>query len=516
MKIMTDRNIRMLIAEDEPHTRDVLTHYIPWDQIGICEIYEAADGRAALEMAQTLKPDIILSDIRMPKMSGIELAHQLRKENQDCRFIFLSAYTDQEYLKSAIQIRAVSYVEKPINSSELCRAAETAVAEVLSQREYRSQICFHLQNKLCLAYASGNIGTLETEAAAANVALLCGPFLSASVRLYPSEALPWPEYEEEILLNYLKKHMGERCLFALKDPAHLVIHQETNESAETAADNLSALLMQIQEEIPRIFPQIHHVLSGIGSPTPDTAHLYCSYSQAVQARQRSFISSRPEIYSRKGTGSYSFCDACAENAVSAIRQGTYSDIQNALFCLRHRIRQYSDTSCELVKQYYIKLLLFIMRRSEDRHGTAFSELSASFVEALGQACCLDDLTEILLEATDCFFRRYPSSENTRIVDKAIDYILQNYSDEKLNIPFLASQLYLSSGYLSLLFKKETSKTINQFITEVRISHARDYLKDHTLSLNRIALLTGYHDANYFSKVFKRETGCTPKSFREGL
>ena len=101
-----------------------------------------------------------------------------------------------------------------------------------------------------------------------------------------------------------------------------------------------------------------------------------------------------------------------------------------------------------------------MRRSEDRHGTAFSELSASFVEALGQACCLDDLTEILLEATDCFFRRYPSSENTRIVDKAIDYILRNYSDEKLNIPFLASQLYLSSGYLSLLFKKETSKTIN--------------------------------------------------------
>ena len=98
----------MLIAEDEPHTRDVLTHYIPWDQIGICEIYEAADGRAALEMAQTLKPDIILSDIRMPKMSGIELAHQLRKENQDCRFIFLSAYPDQEYLKSAIQIRAVS------------------------------------------------------------------------------------------------------------------------------------------------------------------------------------------------------------------------------------------------------------------------------------------------------------------------------------------------------------------------------------------------------------------------
>ena len=71
MKIMTDRNIRMLIAEDEPHTRDVLTHYIPWDQIGICEIYEAADGRAALEMAQTLKPDIILSDIRMPKMLSL-------------------------------------------------------------------------------------------------------------------------------------------------------------------------------------------------------------------------------------------------------------------------------------------------------------------------------------------------------------------------------------------------------------------------------------------------------------
>lgn len=293
---MQENDICILIAEDEPYTREVLVHYIPWQQLGITQVLEAANGKAALELALTHRPDIVLSDIRMPKLNGIELAQEIRKEDKNCRFIFLSAYTDREYLKSAIQIRVVSYVEKPVNIPEIQQAAETAVNEIITQREFLKMR--HMQHH---------------ESA-------------------PSES-------ETIL-------------------------EPTTVSADSATPSFDA----------------------------------------------------------------------------------YDKIFDA----------------------------------------------------------------------ESFFIKNSSLESAPYINKAIDRILKNYSDEKLSISQLANQLYLSSNYLSGIFKKETGKTINQFITQVRIYHAKQFLKDSSLSLSAIALRTGYHDANYFSKAFKRETGITPKAFRENL
>ncbi len=293
---MQENDICILIAEDEPYTREVLVHYIPWQELGITQVLEAGNGKAALELALTHRPDIVLSDIRMPKLNGIELAQEIRKEDKNCRFIFLSAYTDREYLKSAIQIRVVSYVEKPVNIPEIRQAAETAVSEIITQREF------------------------------------------------------------------LKMR-----------------HKQHHEGAPSESENIS-------------------------EPTtvsPDSA--------------------APAF------------DACDE----------------------------------------------------------------------------------IFDA-ESFFIKNSSLESAAYINKAIERILKNYSDEKLSISQLARQLYLSSNYLSGIFKKETGKTINQFITQVRIYHAKQYLKDSSLSLSAIAQRTGYHDANYFSKAFKRETGITPKAFRENL
>ena len=97
-----------------------------------------------------------------------------------------------------------------------------------------------------------------------------------------------------------------------------------------------------------------------------------------------------------------------------------------------------------------------------------------------------------------------------------DYILRDFASEDLSISKIASGLYLSPNYLSLVFKQETEKTINQFITETRMEKAKELLKNEKLTLSAVSLRVGYHDANYFSKAFKRETGLTPKAFREGL
>ena len=109
----------VLIVDDEKMPREILHHYIPWEEYGVRSVYEAQDGESALELASEKKPDIIISDIKMPRRNGLSLAEEVRRILPDCQFIFLSGYSNKEYLKGAIRLKAASYVEKPIDLDEI-------------------------------------------------------------------------------------------------------------------------------------------------------------------------------------------------------------------------------------------------------------------------------------------------------------------------------------------------------------------------------------------------------------
>lgn len=119
--------LKALIIDDEEMTRRGLIKNIPWDDLELKVIGEAEDGEDALELINKYKPEILLCDIRMPIMNGIELVKKVREKNYNCQIIFLSGYSDKEYLKTAIKIRAIDYVEKPIIISELVTALEKAI-----------------------------------------------------------------------------------------------------------------------------------------------------------------------------------------------------------------------------------------------------------------------------------------------------------------------------------------------------------------------------------------------------
>lgn len=118
---------KLLIIDDEDNTREGIIESISWDKIGISQVEQADDGVNALKKTSTFAPDIILTDVRMPRMDGIELSFKLKELYPDCKIIFMSGYSDKEYLMSAIQLKAVNYIEKPINIHELEQAVRDAV-----------------------------------------------------------------------------------------------------------------------------------------------------------------------------------------------------------------------------------------------------------------------------------------------------------------------------------------------------------------------------------------------------
>lgn len=126
--------MKVLLVEDEELTRDGLKACIPWEHLGITQLEIAEDGEEGLEKAKEFLPDIVLADVRMPRMDGITMAFEIKKVLKSCRFIFISAYCDKEYLKSAIQLSAINYIEKPIVPGEIIEALKKSILLVEEEK----------------------------------------------------------------------------------------------------------------------------------------------------------------------------------------------------------------------------------------------------------------------------------------------------------------------------------------------------------------------------------------------
>ncbi len=127
--------MKILIVEDEILTREGVKKSVPWENLGISEVYCATDGMEGVEIALQYKPEIILADVKMPVMDGLAMAFELQKQNQACRFIFMSSYCDKDYMKSAIKLSAVDYIEKPIETAELIDTIKSTVKQIEAEHD---------------------------------------------------------------------------------------------------------------------------------------------------------------------------------------------------------------------------------------------------------------------------------------------------------------------------------------------------------------------------------------------
>ena len=124
--------MKLLIVDDEKLTREGIISSIAWESLGVSEVYQADDGVRGLELAKEIEPDIVLSDVRMPRMDGIEMSSRLKELFPNINIVFMSGYSDKEYLKAAIRLKAISYVEKPIDPQEI----EDAITESLRNKQF--------------------------------------------------------------------------------------------------------------------------------------------------------------------------------------------------------------------------------------------------------------------------------------------------------------------------------------------------------------------------------------------
>lgn len=525
----------ILIVDDEKHTRESIRDFIPWTELGINRVVVAKNGVEALEEAEKAHPEIILCDVRMPRMDGIEFAGHVRNLLPRSRILFLSGFADKSYLKSAIELRADRYVEKPINYTELTQAVRDALHLYLKENAREQeihQLRERLDSNLPHLFNDWVYGLLSEGGHAAFYDRLLteasdhlpgfprrGHFLCASARLYWHKG---HNAKKDRLTSFRSRLSTEAELGTVKllvaaspDGDELVLILA--DSAVMLPSLPMGLFRRILEKTEQLSDGDFTVALGIGLPVQSPSSLRSSYRQAADLSQRSFYHGFGQIYSEGSPLEEDFIpDETFTDSFFTLFPEKMDELELLLKDLGKRLANESIYFPDAVKKYFGGLLMetaFEARRS-DAGGSGLSQKVPVFLKDIQQSMTLEAMLTHFFNAVKALREEPEQSERyNEKIREAIGFIREHYMEPELSLQAIADGLYLNQNYLCTLFKKQTGKTLNDFITETRLEAARHLLRKSGARMYEIAEKTGFGDPNYFATLFKKYTGLTPTQYK---
>lgn len=512
---------KLLIVDDEAATRQGIQQYLPWQTLHVSEVRLAAGGEEAIKICSEFTPDIVISDIRMPDMNGIELCSTIRELLPLCRLIFISAYADKDYFKEAIRLEAVSYVEKPINLSELQAAVSRATAQ-LDELFYREKKTKQhtvslpiLQELTILNILSGYISEpVETVLEGAQL-FQNGERWFRVLFFKNSQPAARRESWDEALHALAQRLDGQAAsVTAIKDPAQAIVVLASQNKAHL--QNTAPLWARLQQAVSVWNENGQHLFCAVGQLEEGCQRIAASYRSAVLTLQKLFFTGygatlfymdEPEA---QVPDEASLLQNFKELVASRNLGGTLAELDT----LHATLRQMSAAPVTFIKNIYIHLG-YLLAPQQDKalaQDEAGSERQYSWFKILEY----NTLAEIHSYITALATQVLSTPDYSSLVCAAVKLIETQYADEDLKIGGIAQQVFVTPSYLSRVFKEETGQTVGEYITHVRMEHAKRLLADHRLKLYHVAMMVGYPNPSYFAKVFKKEAGLMPSEYREQL
>jgi two-component system response regulator YesN len=520
--------LKLIVVDDEKVTRDSLKEYMPWDELGIGAVETAKNGVVALELAQRFRPDIIITDVRMPKMDGIEFAAKVRELLPEVKIIFLSGYSDKEYLKSAIHLKAISYIEKPVNlnemknvirsTAELCLEESERLAETEKLRQSLAESVPLLRQEIAEELVKGNtdIAKLALKYDHPLLKRTGGNPLSAAVAV-----INWSPSLEDDAKDMLRRSMSEMlCDNTFGDSAAFLAGFGSGERIMiVSGDNTGELLRTMLAKLTELSEDRYSVSFGAGSPVKDHKLLPQSFAEALSAVRRQFYQGVNRIYfpQPEEAGHFEIDKTLYQSFKELLKKEDKQGALELVDRLTGRIAASGDPDTDRVKNIYFHLVLRIFEAAREREliDPAAEDERNYIWHEIDEIKTLSGLSDYIRSSVGAILlRSEPKDAIKRKTHEIMKFIRDNFANKKLSIQMIADNTYLSKTYLCSFFKKSTGKTVNEYIMEIRIEKAKELLKENRVKLYEIATNIGFNDSNYFSAIFKKYVGCTPSEFRE--
>ena len=554
------RTIKLLLVDDERLTREGLRESLVRDIPEIDEVLEAGDGQEALDLAVAQAPEIILTDVRMPHMDGVTFASKIHALAPAASIIFMSGYSDKEYLQAAIRVRAVSYVEKPVSISEV----EAAVREAMAYHEQinRSLRYTSLQHRekeaqlsLLLAGADEGMNAAAPSMPAGGSAADHSADSAEGGNAGRAQDVPL-----QVLISGLQKEIGfpsaGRNVYTallLKtfpvftgsgDPMLLSVSGALDAASDALpVDHILGLrrdfvlvvwlasrtgltdytLDEITRRLTAPLPRSHRFFLAVGpacrgaAKAPEScagadallsSAFYCDYNTILRPPAPQLSGQDiPEGQIR------SFAEAADEhdtNKLLAIGEEIFEQLCRERCVRPSRVRDaYFKLYIALERGYAAEQGALVSRAGDAEELPIWDRIQScrTFRELHGML--VRDIREAERNAASSAAESGPAA-------LMADYIRRNYRQDTLSVRDISSCAGLSTAYACTVFKAKTGKTMNQYLTDYRIEKAKHLLEDPRIRISEISSQVGYLDGNYFGKSFKKVTGLTPSEYREKL
>ena len=503
---------KVLIVDDEPIIREGLKTLISWEDHGFRVCGEAVNGRDGLNKTIELNPDLVIVDIKMPGIDGLQMINELRNRNVKCRFIILSGYSEFNYAQKAIELGIDYYVLKPIDKKELAEKVAKVNISLTNDKKDRDTSVISKEEVL-VKIIKNKISIEELKSTIQRYGL------DLSWRTY-QVALVCPERGENGTENVLVKLKREIDTFLASsyggysyfiDEAVGLILKEVNFTAGSSALKMLQKRLKTQLGISTII--------AVGKLVEDIVDLEksLSYAEAILSRRFVFYGS-DVILDSVGVGETEDSTGVAEQ--DKLTEEIYMAIdingtERITELLSRKLDSIKKTSCseEDIKASYMQICGSIINRilmnNKDLRDNPV--INQEFLGDIYKSKSLKELNEIVTEKLKEISEELDKARPDSIINKIIDYINRNYSSD-IKLDSIANIFNYSSSYLGKMFKSYTGESFNSCVEKVRIEKAKEFL-DEGYKVYQVSEMVGYHDKDYFVGKFKKSVGVPPISYK---
>lgn len=526
---------KLMLVDDESLSRYVLRTLIlkKFDNIEI--VCEAENGRQAIEMNRKFQPEIIIMDIKMPGINGIDAAVEIIGEFPNVNILILTAYNNFDYIKSALDIGVKGYILKPVKEEETVEKINKIlvhIEEKSNRYEFKEvieakikEVKPFIENELVTAFILGNndvekvekyITFLEEEIKAGYFMLIShGRNNSIEINDFIRKRILM-EKTSTIVTRHLP--LLKKCFFGKPLGNYLVVFLSADKGLQKTKIVDESLM--IAEDIKRKLKVIGDIdaFIGIGNAYCEVGEFYKSYNEALFSLRKAIPDKRVVHYSSlqisNDNCSISSYPMDLENKIiDQLKSGNFENAKNfsveLVENLADRIHQIDALKGALGE------FVSVLKRVAYKMGNNLNNIADMGV--LSELSELTTIEELKIWGKRCGYNIISrletySNQNIDVTTRAMEFTNKNFNKD-ITLESLAAEVGLSSQYLSRVFKEKYGTNFIDYITKKRLEYAEELLLKGNMNIKEISRMSGYQDSNYFCKLFKKDTGLSPKQFR---
>ena len=526
---------RLLIADDEAFSRYVFSTFLTREFKNIDIVGEAESGREAVELNRKLRPDIVIMDIKMPGINGIEASKQILGEYPDSNILILTAYDNFEYVKKAIDIGIKGYLLKPIQREEVIEKINKLISYINTE-ENKSNVSKQVEKRIKLVKPviqkelinSIISGSVDADEAKSYLNFLheefeAGYFIVISIEGHYSNTIHdfvKVKLTKEMVYNYLENRLALPNKFLLGNSMGNKMMALFPLSGKLTKENVVRESIDISNEIKKkikINTGIEVAIS-IGNPYEGITNLKKSYDEANKIIKIALNGNRV-IHCNNEKDEYEGiqCDYPIELEKELLDQIKIGNIEKSKELLNDIIEYSFCSNCDMSEISEIMLqLITMLKRTSLKMGVKSNKIkNLGTLEELKNIYQYDELKTWFKNSAFGIIDYTELVKKSRDVNimEQIHIYLNSHFNKDISLDMVSEKIGLSPQYFSKIFKEGYGINFIDYITDMRLNYSKVLLNSSDKSINEISSSVGYSDANYFCRIFKKNIGITPGQYR---